>query len=70
MIEKNKSEFFELLCLNRSDELKNWLISHGKSGKPVCPIAVVPQDEIDRIVKENMENATKNWFHKKTNAWL
>lgn len=33
-----KSDFLELLRINNNLELKNWLISKGKSGKAFCPV--------------------------------
>ena len=35
---KNNSGFFELLCLNDSEKLHQFLISNGKGPKPTCPI--------------------------------
>lgn len=49
---KKNNKFFELLCLNDSLKLKNFLISKGKGPKPVCPVSF----DVDAIKKEDIDN--------------
>ena len=48
---KKNNKFFELLCLNDSLKLKNFLISKGKGPKPVCPVSFDVND-----IKEDIDN--------------
>lgn len=42
-----KIDFFQLLILNNQNDIKNFLMTNGKSPKPICPI---------RFIKEYEEN--------------
>lgn len=44
---RKNCDFFELLCLNDNLELRNWLISKGKKGKPICPVMFVKEESED-----------------------
>lgn len=43
MKKNKKSEFFELLTKNDKTELENYLLSHGKKPKPICPVEFVKE---------------------------
>lgn len=52
---KKNNKFFELLCLNDSLKLKNFLISKGKGPKPICPVSFnvdIEEKEYNNIKKE------------------
>lgn len=45
-MENNSSDkFIELLKRNKEEEIMNFLISKGKSPKPVCPIIFIKDKE-------------------------
>lgn len=44
---KINDEFFELLCLNSSDKLRNFLLENGKQPKAKCPVQFVNLEEIE-----------------------
>lgn len=46
---KNKSGFFELLCLNDQDKIHEFIISNGKGPKPVCPVTFAKIDEEEEL---------------------
>lgn len=53
---RKKCEFFELLCLNDNLELRNWLISKGKSGKPIAPVMFLKQEKEESEDSKNGKN--------------
>ena len=46
MKKDHKINFFELLTLNNSKRLKEWLISNGKGPKIIRPIMFIDKDKI------------------------
>lgn len=44
-----KDEFFELLCLNNSEMLKDFLMRNGKSPKARCPISFMNINDADEV---------------------
>lgn len=44
---KNKTSFFELLCLNSDKKIHEFIISNGKGPKPVCPVTFADIDTND-----------------------
>lgn len=49
-----RKSIFELLSLNRLAEVKNELLLHGKSPKPICPIFFL-KDENQNPKQQNGE---------------
>mgnify|MGYP003309472477 FL=1 len=46
-------QFFELLCLNDSKQLKKFMMENGKGPKVICPIMFVDKEEFKKEVAEN-----------------
>lgn len=42
---KKDNTFFDLLCLNDKSKIHDYIISHGKGPKPVCPIIFMKDEE-------------------------
>ncbi len=40
-----KIDFFQLLILNNSNDIKNFLMMNGKAPKPVCPVRFIKENE-------------------------
>lgn len=50
---KKNNTFSELLCLNDSLKIKEFLIKKGKSPKPICPVSFNQEDD---LLDEENEN--------------
>ena len=46
-----KKSIFELLCLNRLDEVKNQVILNGKK-KAVCPVEFLTEDQVKELKEQ------------------
>lgn len=46
-------QFFELLCLNDSKQLKKFMMENGKGPKVICPIMFVDKEEFKKEVAKN-----------------
>lgn len=45
---QKKSDFFNLLLKNKPEDIRDWLVSKGKSQKPTCPIAFIKHDDEEK----------------------
>ena len=49
MKDTKNNGFFELLCLNDSSKLKEFLLMNGKGPKPRCPITFMNMADADEV---------------------
>jgi hypothetical protein len=51
MSNQEKKSIFELLCLNKLDEVKNQVILNGKK-KAVCPVEFLTEDQVKELKEQ------------------
>lgn len=44
MVENKRNEFLSILSSNSENDLRDYLLSYGKSPKAICPIMFVDQE--------------------------
>lgn len=52
-MEKSKnSNFFELLCRDKKEEIEDYLLAKGKSPKAICPIIFITSENEDYYIDD------------------